>query len=96
MAIVSKTMDEILKEMTPERIAFETHRLEFHIEEYDSENPPLTKEELKNLRPYREAKVERELIKRFKAGNSTLNTVEREKARQIIKKHSQANILISA
>lgn len=49
MAIVRKTMEEILKEVTPERVAEMSLRLENHIDEYDPENPPMDDEELAEL-----------------------------------------------
>jgi len=94
MAIITKTLDEVKKEMTPARMKQISEALKYHKDEYDEDCPPLTDEELARFRPYKEVQYERELIKRFKAGDSALNTIEREKARQIIETH--ANDLIYA
>lgn len=49
MAIVRKTMEEILKEITPEVLADMSLRLEKHIDEYDPDNPPMDDDELAEL-----------------------------------------------
>jgi len=49
MAMVVKTLEEIRTEVTPKVIEDMCLRLDNHIDEYDEENPPLTKEELAEL-----------------------------------------------
>ena len=47
MAIVTKTMEEIKREMTPERIHMETERVKSMPIVYDEDCPPQTEEELR-------------------------------------------------
>ena len=49
MAMVIKTMEEIRKEVTPNIIEAMRKKLDSHIDEYDEENPPMTKDELEEL-----------------------------------------------
>ncbi|MBR3622197.1 MAG: hypothetical protein IKN43_02485 [Selenomonadaceae bacterium] len=49
MAIIRKTMEEILKEVTKEDIDEMCRNLETHVDEYDPENPPMDEEELAEL-----------------------------------------------
>lgn len=74
MAIVVKTMEEIMEEMTPERIASEKERLKNHIDEYDVENPPLTKEELSRFRHHKYIPPEIEIMARVKVAEAKMKT----------------------
>ncbi|MBP3723594.1 MAG: hypothetical protein J6I62_10125 [Selenomonadaceae bacterium] len=49
MAMVVKTMEEIKKKITDDAIEAMCKRLDNHIDEYDAENPPMTKEELDEI-----------------------------------------------
>ena len=51
MAMVTMTMEEIKKIMTPERIEMESERLKNHVDVYDPECPPCTHEKLARFRP---------------------------------------------
>lgn len=51
MAMVTMTMEEIKKIMTPERIEMESERLKNHVDVYDPECPPCTPEKLARFRP---------------------------------------------
>jgi len=59
MAMVTMTMEEIKKIMTPERIEMESERLRNHIDVYDPECPPCTPEKLARFKPvaHREKKA---------------------------------------
>ena len=94
MAIVRMTMEEIRKEMTPERMALEAERLRNHVDEYDPENPPLTGEELKRFRPYKEVEYERKLIDRYRNNDNSLSISERNKAEQILLEREERRIAL--
>lgn len=51
MAMVTMTMDEIKKVMTPERIARETEAIRNHIDVYDPDCPPCSGEKLARFKP---------------------------------------------
>lgn len=79
MAMVVKTWEEIMTEMTPERMALEAKWLENHVDEYDPENPPLTKEELSRLRHHKDIPPEIEIIARAKADAARIKNEKSQK-----------------
>ncbi|MBR3622785.1 MAG: hypothetical protein IKN43_05505 [Selenomonadaceae bacterium] len=93
MAIVTKTMEEIKREMTPERMRQISEALKYHIDEYDPENPPLTDEELKGFRPYKEVEYERLIIEKYRKNDPTLTEAERKKAEEVLEERARRRAL---
>ncbi|MBR3722195.1 MAG: hypothetical protein IKN12_05445 [Selenomonadaceae bacterium] len=77
MAIIRMTMDEIRREMTPERMAFEAERIRNHVDEYDEDCPPLTDEELSKFRHHKDIPPEIEIMARVRAAEEKMKTAEK-------------------
>jgi len=94
MAIITKTMEEIMNETSEEDIKALWKNLENHTDVYDPENPPLTYEELARLRPYKIVERERKLVERYRKNDASMTVSEKREAENILNERREAKLKI--